>query len=166
MAIGWINLCDHNNWTASLTLVVSQPSGLKSCSLWLELFQFPIRGYLNIWRFWSFWFICRKYRKIFLITLTEIGLGKLDLHYAVTNQSKHELVSASLERQQNQSSLGFVMFFPRLATVGSFFFAFWLVHYVIWVRCDWPDGVYDSQDSSRSKGTVMKRWWLPWRIHD
>ena len=44
--------------------VVSPPSGLKSFSLSLELFQFPVRRYLNIWRFWSFWFICRKYRNI------------------------------------------------------------------------------------------------------
>ena len=44
--------------------VVSPPSGLKSCSLSLKLFQFPVRRHLNIWRFWSFWFICRKYRKM------------------------------------------------------------------------------------------------------
>lgn len=44
--------------------VVLPPSGLRSCSLSLELFQFPVRRYLNIWRFWSFWFICRKYGNI------------------------------------------------------------------------------------------------------
>ena len=56
MTTGWVNL--------KFEQVVSPPSGLKSCSLSLELFQFPVRCYLNIWRFWSFWFICRKCRKI------------------------------------------------------------------------------------------------------
>lgn len=98
--------------------VVWPPSGLKSCSLSLELFQFPVRRYLNIWRFWSFWFICR-YIEIYWFRKTCFAL--------YCHQSKQTCFNQSWAR----AKLGFVtvsrafrLIFPCLAAVAFLFLAF------------------------------------------